>query len=351
MSNSRFSRMEEEFEQYDRGEARLNAIRDAMREADQEKDLQWQFWFRYDYLEESIFCGDRYYALIIFPELMQLFDANPVLQEDGRCSHSLLIAFKWIVEAAPEFPQISREQIDGYFREFKKRLRREGKSLSIYYMKRSLFYMHVDMDVASMCFYRFLEEPLDDISDGRALFHDQQVIYYLAVNEYEKAMQAAKPIFDGKLRSNSLPQATYLDFVKYYMLHDRIDDALRCAKLILPRVNGDPYYHDAIGTLMTLYSVYDLPQAVSLFQRNYPDYLESKNPWLRVLFAIGASHLFDALEHSPEHKAKLRLPQNADPTETAAQIRKTARELAEKFDARNGTNDFMNMLQTPFGKE
>ena len=284
-----FSQTEQEFEQYDRGEARLNAIRKAITEADQANDLQWRFWFRYDYIEESIFCGDRYFALICFPELLKLWQEQTQLQDNSRIAHSFLITFKWIVEAAPEFPQISKDEIDSYFREFKKELRRQGKSLSGYYMKRCLFYMHVDRDIASMCFYRFLEAPLDDSSDGRALFFDQQAEYYLYVGEEEKALHAAKDIFSGKLTSSCLPQATYHDFIAYYVKHQRFEEAAEFARKIEYRVNGDPYYHDIIGTLLTLWAEYDLPHACALFNRNYPDFAASKNPWLRVLFAIGAS--------------------------------------------------------------
>lgn len=346
-----FEQIERSFSELDRGEARMAVMRNAIREADQQQALTWQFWFRYDYLEESIFSGDRYSALIVFPELLKLYDDHPVLMEDDGCAHSLLICFKWIVEAAPEFPQISREQIDGYFREFKKRLRQQGKSLSIYYMKRLLFYLHVDMSIASMCFYRFLDEELDDISDGRALYFDQQVQYYLAVDEEEKALKAAERIFNGELRSNSLPQATYHDFIRYYMAKGNLDEAMRYAKMTEHRVNGDPYYHDIIGTLMTLYSESDLRSAAALFNRNYPDFAESKNPWLRVQFAIGAAHLFAHIGDDPERLSLIRVPHREDVRQLGAELTQIAIEYAGAFDARNGTDDYMQMYLHPFEKE
>ena len=346
-----FSVMEAEFENYDRGEARLNAIRKAIGEADLAKDLTWQFWFRYDYIEESIFCGDRYFALICFPELLRLWQENSSLQEDPRIAHSFLITFKWIVEAAPEFPQISRNEIDSYFREFKKELRKQGKSLSGYYMKRCLFYMHVDKDIAAMCFYRFLDEPLDDSSDGRALYFDQQAEYYLYVGEEEKALRAAKDIFSGRLTSSCLPQATFHDFIAYYLRNRRFDEALEYARKIEHRVNGDPYYHDIIGTLLTLYAECDPEHACALFSRNYPDFIASKNPWLRVLFSIGASHLFEKLKDALQYYAGIQIPGGGDPAKLGTELRQTAEELARKFDERNGTDDYMQLLLHPYGKE
>lgn len=350
-----FANLEQTFEQYDRGEARLTAIRKAIHEADLEQSINWQFWFRYDYLEESIFCGDRYFALIIFPELLAIYDEHTELQESESHTHSLLIAFKWIVEAAPEFPQISREEIDGYFREFKKRLRREEKSLSIYYMKRCLFYMHVDKDIAGMCFYRFLDEPLDDISDGRALYYDQQVEYYLSVGDEEKALQALQPLAEGQYHFSHFPQVTYNEFVSYYMRTGQLDKARYYADQIESRVTGDPYYHHIMGTLMTLYAKTDPPRACRMFSHNYADYLESKNPWLRMFFAIGASHLFDRLRQEPELFAKeIRLPavkRGVDLQTLSAELHASASALTNQFDTRNGTDDYTQMYLHPFGKE
>ena len=341
-----FEQIESTFSTLDRGVPRLTAIRDAIHEADQQQDISWMFWFRYDYLEESIFCGDRYYAMIIFPEMLSIYDKYPTLQENGRIRRSMLIAFKWIVEAAPEFPQVSREEIDSYFRLFKRRLIEQGCSLSIYYMKRSLFYMHVDRGIAAACFYRFLDAPLDSISDGKALYHDQQVQFYLSVDDEEKALKAAEPIFSGKLTSNSLPHATYHDFIRYYLSRGNYDEASRYARMTEHRVNGDPYYLDVIGTLLSLAAVTDPAHGAALFNRNYPVFAASKNPWLRMLFLIGAAHLTARFAKDGAFPENFCWEQNAQtPAETAAWFAKEAEASVQKFDARNGTDDYQQMLR------
>lgn len=346
-----FSQTEQDFAELERGEARMAAMRDAIREADRQQDSRWRFQFRYDYLEESIFSGDRYSALIVFPELLKLYDDTPILYEDAAYAHNLLVCFRWIVEAAPEFPQISREQIDGYFREFKKRLRQQGKSLSIYYQKRCLFYMHVDRNIAAMCFYRFLEEELDDISDGRSFYHEQQVEYYLSIGEEEKALKAAAPVLDGSIRSDNVPQLMRAEFARYYTSKSDFDKAMQYAKPIERIVDGNPYYHDLLGTLLTLYSVCEPKRAVELFNRNYTAFAASKNPWLRMLFAIGAAHLFAQVKQHPELQAEIHVPYTGSVQELGEQMAHTAADYAAKFDARNGTDDYMQRYLHPFEKE
>ncbi|MBQ7003001.1 MAG: hypothetical protein IJN57_03375 [Oscillospiraceae bacterium] len=333
------------------GVSRLQAIRSAIAEADQKNNLYWRFRFRFLYVKESIFCGDRYFAMICFPEILSLYDEYEDLQNDEETAYQMLVAFKWIVEAAPEFPQISKAEIDSYFRLFKRRLREQCCSPSIYHMKRNLFYIHCDPAIAAAEFYRFLEAPLDDISDGRALYYDQQVIYYLSIGEEEKALDAAKDIFSGKLTSNALPQATYHEFIKFYLKTGRLSEAAEYAKLTERRVNKDPYYLDIIGTLMTLYSILDPEHGKALFHDNYPIYADSKNPSLRMQFAIGAYHLFRSLA---DDAALPAVPKDTDlyPVFERGAVREAERcfyeaahELASAFDQRNGTDDFMTMLQ------
>ncbi|MBR0483586.1 MAG: hypothetical protein IJJ69_02270 [Oscillospiraceae bacterium] len=343
--------MEHEFYLFDRGEPRLRRIREAITEADSRNLPEWQFRFRYDYLEESIFCGDRYYAMIIFPEMLSLYEKHESLHQNARTAHDMLICFKWIVEAAPEFPQISRKEIDSYFRLFKKMLIEQGKSLSIYYMKHCLFYMKVDEAIAAADFYRFLEEPLDDVSDGKALYYDQQVMYYLSIDEEEKALESAKLIFAGKLRSNALPQATYHDFIRYYLEREQYPHAVHYAFLTERRVVCDPYYLDIIGTLLTLYSQTKIPDGVKLFSMHYELYLTSKNPLMKMLFAIGAYHLFRAMDKEKHHVIleQLKVARDAlvfqnSPERIAEHFYQEADSAVQKFDTRNGTDYYARML-------
>ncbi len=342
-----FQDTEAGFEALDRGTPRLSAMRDAIREADRQQDLKWQFMFRYDYIEESIFCGDRYYALIMFPELLELFDSHEALQEDGQCSHLMLITFRWIVEAVEEFPQITKEEIDRYFRLFKRRLQDGGHSLNIYYMKRGFVYWHIDRAQAAADFYRFLEAPLDEISDGRPLYYNHQVEYYLLTDQEEKAFRAAEPILSGKMRSSALPQSTYHKFLTYYIRKGDYDKAAHYAKLLEPYAKDNPYYLHNIGTLMSLYSQTDPAHGAQLLSNHLAMYLESKNPWMKVHFLVGAAHLAEQIRQT-NAACIVRVPDGSeipsDPDGMARYFYREAAKIAKRFDERNGTDDFMQKL-------
>ncbi len=347
------------FEDYERGLPRLHAIRDAIRQADEAGDEDWRFQFRYEYLKESIFCGDRYYAMLIFPELLALYDHSEHLQSDDEFRFQMLVAFKWIVEAAPEFPQITKAEIDSYFRLFKKRLLENGCSLSIYYMKRCLFYLHCDPSIAAMSFYRYLEAPLDAISDGRALYYDQQVIYYLSIGEEERALRAAEPIVEGRMTSNALPQATYHEFLKFYLKNGKLSAAKAYADRMPPVVFQNPYYLDIIATLMIYHGIEASEKGETLFLDHLPLYQQSRNPAMRMHFAIGAAHLFRLFRRQGKlHiRTKISLPQEGSGAaltdsvqEISAFFEQDARNAAARFDTRNGTDDFMQLVQFDYTK-
>ncbi|MDE5563734.1 MAG: hypothetical protein K2I93_01145, partial [Oscillospiraceae bacterium] len=237
---SSFEQTERDFQKLERGTPRLNAMRDAIHEADRQQDLKWRFWFRYDYIEESVFCGDRYHAVIMFPELLALYDDSPELQEKVR--PSMMVTFRWIVEAVQEFPQISKTEIDSYFRAFKRRLIEYGYSLHIYYHKRSKFYMYIDKAIAAADFYRFLEAPIDEISDGKELAYSHQVHYYLSIGDEEAAEKAAAPLLNVRLTSGNLPATLYDHFTDYYVYTTQeFDKAEKFARLTDPYIDGNPY--------------------------------------------------------------------------------------------------------------
>ena len=355
-----FEQMQESFEQLERGTPRLNAMRDAIHEADRAQNLIWQFWFRYDYLRESIFCGDRYYAMIIFPELLSLYENTQMLRESKNFSHYMLIAFRWIVEAAPEFPQISRKEIDSYFRKFKRMLLEQGYSLSIYDSKRSLFYLDVDFSIAAVSFYRFLEEELDSVSDGKGLWYNHQVQFYLTTGDLERAEKAAEPIFSGKVKANDIPYTTYHKFCSYYVYHGNYAKALTYAPHFENYADGNPYYMDYIGTLMSLYARLYLAKGIKAFNRNYPLYMASKNPWLRSHFLFGTLHLFERLAADgtvpecivvPKESPLYTMVQEENVKALAEHIYAEAKDYAMKFDARNGTDHYTLRLEIPRDKE
>ena len=99
------------------GAERLREIKNAIQAADEASAHDMRLGFRFDYIKESIFHGDCYQAILSFPELVQIFDEHPEL-EDDNCQ-DLMQCFKWVVENLQDFYQVSGRRSNGTWRNLK----------------------------------------------------------------------------------------------------------------------------------------------------------------------------------------------------------------------------------------
>ena len=128
------------FNTLEHGEERMSYLKKEIAEADAQKDLKSMIDLRYRYINESVFHGDSFKGLLMFPEYMKLVDDNP----DDADIVDFMFAFKWIIENSREFYQIPMEQIEGYFDSYKEHLERYGYTPRTYNFKKAQFYRNID---------------------------------------------------------------------------------------------------------------------------------------------------------------------------------------------------------------
>ncbi|MCI7350103.1 MAG: hypothetical protein MSH60_05030 [Ruminococcus sp.] len=314
------------------GQPKMRALQTAYAIADNEKNLPMSLHIRYMYINESIFSGDRLGALLIFPEFLAMYDAHPEL-DDPRIDEDVSYAFRWVIEAAGEFYQVSVSQADSWFSEYARRLDEQGISRKIVYMKSSLYYRWIDRKRALSDFKLFMKSPEDGNSDGLALNTDHIVLMKLYQGDEAGALKTAKPIFEGKLPNFNLPHQTMADFADFYLAFGEYDKALDMADKLYPTTKGDPFFLKSSSIAIEAVTEYDLKRAAEMFSTEYPIFEKSKNPFLRYYFASAAAKLFDRM--SP----KGNLPKGLD-----GSFYGIAKDLADKFDARNGTSYFNDRL-------
>lgn len=117
MENHNLNELIGEYRKAAHGEAKISAMKAAVRQADLEKDIRNQLQIRLDIVEESVFYGDTMDALVTFPQLLAMEEEN----SDFVDTYDVLWAFKWILTGATDFPQISLKEIDSYLKKDAKR--------------------------------------------------------------------------------------------------------------------------------------------------------------------------------------------------------------------------------------
>lgn len=309
------------------GDARMRAIRMAVSEAERAGDDKSAVRFHQDLIRESVFSGDRYQALVDFPQYLALVRKNP--EVDAALIWDTTWTFKWILEAATEFYQIEKKQILRWHSEFRKELVMNGWSLKPFYQQRINFYKYSDRAKLRLDYEAFRDAHRDRMSDGEADEYDAIVECELLLGNREKALEAANHIFEKRLHSDEIPAKTYS-----YLLSDAIrrGDAVesdKWAKKLLPYCIGERFRLEQLGVLMYYYAKVDLECGMKLYTQNLHLRDGSRNPLLCFWFDRGAACVLRA----------------SGSEEQAAQLFADCKVLAEKFDARNGSDFFASALR------
>ncbi|MDE6657485.1 MAG: hypothetical protein K2J88_02745, partial [Oscillospiraceae bacterium] len=339
------------------GEPRIKALTSAIEEADKNGDNYWRLYFRHEYMHESIFHGDNFKAIIQFPEYLKIFDEHPEFEED--MSHEMMWTFKNVLENMHEYYQISRAEIEKYFEEFKKRSQKYGESLRTYYMKKCKFYLHIDKNLAQEAYEKFHKFPRTANSDCLACEMNFDMECALELDDEKKALKIAKPILDGKRTCAEIPHVTYAELAKYYIYHGNLDEALYYANLCERLILGESVFLEQLGNLLEVYSVVNSQHGWNIFKHAISEFVNCKNPVMKLVFARGAYRVLKACAEQTEFLVNsnlkaLPVPKSKNGWETKAvcdYFYQIAKDMSEKLDTRNGNRYYQDLLETEFVKQ
>ena len=349
------------------GEAREKAVRAELDKAIQKQDTKSAMELYYIFMEENTFHGNDYNGILLFPEYTAYFESHPELWDEYN--HDLMWAYKWVVGNLNYFPQISLTQIEkmfDHYREFCKRFNYNPRS---YYHKLVSLMLDDIYDGSDNCTFngmtiqqahkKFLLTKRDAMSDCKACETNIEISYILDVEkDTEKALKKAQPIFDGKLSCTEIPHVTYVDFAVHYFNKGELAEANRYAKkairLILRDFGSDGSLIASKSRCMYVLSFSDPALAFNILKKCLPYTVSNNNGNEMFQFNRAAYFLMKNLEKAEMDEFRLKLPYrnediyNEDNIYKAAQLKdffyKRAKELADKFDKRNGNSIHNDML-------
>ncbi len=346
------------------GAPRMTALKTAISSADQENDCWSGLALRYLYIKESIFGDDAFQAIVMFPEYLALFDAHPELEEEF--SSDIMWAFKWVLENSRDFYQVSLEQAEKYFGEFKKRCDRYGAGQGAYYMKKSKFYELIDPEISKECFAEYCKTRRDKYSDCYACELNFKVETELRTGGTEQALKTAEPIFSGKRTCAEVPHVTYGAFMDYYARKGEYGKAMYNAEKMYRLTGDNPAFLVQTGEFLELLSVMDNSRGAIVLRQHLKQAVVSKNPYMRMKFWIGAYRVTASIAKEDEGRIRLILPRSGLPAELrdiiprqpenhiydaavlADMFKKAAEALADKFDERNKNDSCRRLIDLTF---
>ena len=340
------------------GKNRMELMKRGWELADEQKDYQHQMQFRMDYMEEATFFEDAMLLYVVFPKLLKLHDEHVAEYGNDPFTYNVMWRYKWVLENARDFYQISLEQFRAFCEDFKSRCQSLNYSLRTYYEYQFIVYIYGDKEAAADAYQRFMQEKRDALSDCPACERDTQIIYLLALGDFEEAEIQAQALFSGKLKCKEVPEVTYGAFLRAYnwkICSGKIVDLekvqLYCDK-IRQAVSRQKIGTEFIGDILLFYALTDTPKALPFYKKYWPYFEENKNPAQRFYFACAAARFFADMKEKGSYRMKL--PANfpcyhENDVYNVAELREyyeaAARSCMGKLDERNHSHHFADLFQ------
>lgn len=347
--------LEREIRNAQKGKAAMELYKKGWEMADAEGDYDAQVEYRMEYMYHSAYFEDGLDMYIVFPEILKLHDRR--IEEFGEDVHTLNILwkYKWILENASQFYQISKEQYERFCEDLKRRFIQSGCSLRPYYQYRMNFYLWIDPKMTEIEYDNFLECERDVLSDCHACERSWEVAYLLERGREEEAKKKAEPLFNATLQCAEVPEMTYGDFLRYYNKKivqghlEYVEEAGTICEKLKAGIAIRDVANDFRPDIFMYYTLTAPVKALNYYKKNWNFYEKNRSPITRFYFATAASRFFGGIK---KKKYKMIMEPSYifyeendtyDVEKIKSYYENDALDIARKFDKRNG-NDFYENL-------
>ena len=332
------------------GPTEIALIEEAISIADAHNDVHLGFATRHELIQAATFGGRPDLALVAFSWSLTQSDRDPEQFPEG----DLLWQYKWIVDNLPNFPSISRAQIDELFTDMTERFQRNGSTLhAVYQIRRDVAFDMCDTELANEYDAIFRKTKRDYLSNCAACVQNSSIRFQIYLGDDEAAIEASRPIIEGGMACGTVPQNSYALLVLPLLRLGKVKRAISHFKTGYGMIRSEADYIDAKGLYIAFLALTNnLDRANRLFIRHIKEALESPRGVARFNF-LAASRLFlDQLTARPTSKVMFRLPKGIDhplgdePTSAQARnwINDILIDLAGQFNKRNGNDGYTKKL-------
>ena len=338
-------------------QARVDALKEAIRLADQEGDAKYGFRFREELISNASIYGiyaDVRDALVAFGWILGHIDKH------GFASvydvHDMLDQYQWICCKIGIYPEISLAQIHSLFYDFKQRLSAAGYSLRAYHEVQIHQGMVLDdIKMATEGFRGYFGGKKDSIVRCDACIDGVYVKYHVFTGDHDGAMLAARDLINGKKSCNANPRAAFNNLLLSALEHNIAGEEIeKIRQRAYTRIKDDPFFMDFIGWHLIYLARTDAAKGLNMYKKHLPwSFSSHRTPLNHYAFNIGAAVLLKTLAAKRQSfKANIseKFPlYNPGDTynfdELARHHYELAKDIAAQYDARNGTAGYTDRLE------
>ncbi len=240
-----------------------------------------------------------------------------------------------------------------FFEDYKKRSISFGYNLKPYYRALYHFY-NFDDEKKAEAFYKFEKIPRDANSDCKACERNTEIEFYLDQDNFGRAVELSKDIEDFTLRCGDYWDAWLrmkISFLEYHLNNCMFEEATEIAGILERKINEKSEYQ-VWGTIMNCYVHTKPGRALRVYKKHWKD-LEENTPYDLFNTSCNVCSFWDRINRDGKESVRLQLDRTM-PLYNEDGIYKTkdlfnyyynrAKDIAGKFDQRNSSGSYMEIL-------
>jgi tetratricopeptide (TPR) repeat protein len=320
------------------GEPRTVLVERALREAQAGREPERVIAARLALTRAYQYGGEPVKSFATFSRSLADHDDQP-----GRFTEwqrrGLLWQYKWIMNGMRKFPQVPLPQALDALDDMERRYREAGNLVHAVYAQRCFTAWHLgDEQGAVDWMRRWRITPRDELSDCRACDVGSQASMLVARGLDEEAAEVAAPVLAGESGCHVQPQGILCTLLLPYVRLGRPDAAAEAHRRAYRIVQGKAAYLDDFGDHLEFCALtgHDA-RGLEILQRELPLLDRAPSPGQARTFMAGAALVLRRLlETGQGHLTVRRAGRDVPVPELRAEMEAGAREIAARFDARNG---------------
>lgn len=190
---------------------KANLLKEAVRIADENEDIQWAVEMRLDLIYELNLLSADAEEIAVFSKILDNYENHKdLINEDD-----ILWKYKWIWSCTFDLPSIPMEQVEAVGEDYKTRILRNGYSLRTYYHRLSVEYTKMrEYTKAKDYIDKMLAEKMDDLT-CEACELNFMLDYYLETGQFEEAYNRAQPLISKQISCYEANLRAYLKLAYY----------------------------------------------------------------------------------------------------------------------------------------
>jgi hypothetical protein len=321
-------------------------LKQAINLADVHNDVEWGFELRLDLIRDEKDTSRCDESLPAFTWILDAYDKNP----ETLGEEDFLWEYKWMLGSVRRNSSISMEQINSIAEDFKTRLQRNGYSLRPYYTtKAHMAFFLGDLDDARKYIDLRNKEVRDEMSNCNACELDDDVELELRLGNFEKAIAVGNNMLTKKITCAHMPFSCYCSCVKYFQKAGNMEKAyeyFQKAEADLADLE-DTSQVSEVGILIHFLAEYDKEKAWPFFEQHAHWNVNSED-YLDFLFSTSVLSLFkgegNIVLNVNSSLSWYKEDKSYDLQEVYNYYYERAKDLADRFDQRNGNKHFNKQL-------